>query len=238
MKSLSTKIKEEIQGIRSTYETGVINSLENKKEEIGKLLKEKNWKDIKKEIDLKMKEKLKNFDEEIQSCFKNISYKSFMEFQNAKNLFFDFTDKQIVLDDFPKFEEYFLQKVSNKSQKISDEISKEIRRCMDNTMSEIYKENGLMTSISSLMFDSSYLRTILDIIIKYYSEHTKYIFDLLIKSFNKYINSIINQIKTRRSMILIRYSQDQNKEWKKLCKTYVEKRENIFDNYMRIISDK
>ena len=238
MKSLSTKIKEEIQGIRSTYETGVINSLENKKEEIGKLLKEKNWKDIKKEIDVKMKEKLKNFDEEIQSCFKNISYKSFMEFQNAKNLFFDFTDKQIVLDDFPKFEEYFLQKVSNKSQKISDEISKEIRRCMDNTMSEIYKENGLMTSISSLMFDSSYLRTILDIIIKYYSEHTKYIFDLLIKSFNKYINSIINQIKTRRSMILIRYSQDQNKEWKKLCKTYVEKRENIFDNYMRIISDK
>ena len=70
-------------------------------------------------------------------------------------------------------------------------MAAELRRCIDNTMSEIYKENGLMSSISSLMFDSSYLRTILDIIIKYYTKHTKYIFDLLIKSFNEYINTII-----------------------------------------------
>ena len=238
MKSLSCKIKDEIKGIRTTYETDVINSLEGKKEEIGNLLKEKNWKEIKKEIDEKMKEKLKKFDDEIQNCFNNISHNSFMYFQNAKNLFFDFTDKKIVLDEFPKFKEYFLQKVSNKSENISDEISKEIRRCIDNTMSEIYKENGLMKSISSLMFDSSYLRTILDIIIKYYTKHTKYIFDLLIKSFNEYIKSIIDQIKTRRSMISIRYSKDQNKEWKKLCKTYTDKREKIFENYMQIISGK
>jgi hypothetical protein len=129
-------------------------------------------------------------------------------------------------------------KVSNKSENISDEISKEIRRCIDNTMSEIYKENGLMTSISSLIFDSSYLRTILDIIIKYYTKHTKYIFDLLIKSFNDYINSIIVQIITRRSLISIRYSKDQNKEWKKLCKYFTERREKIFENYNQIISNK
>jgi hypothetical protein len=105
-------------------------------------------------------------------------------------------------------------------------------------MSEIYKENGLMTSISSLIFDSSYLRTILDIIIKYYTKHTKYIFDLLIKSFNEYINSIIDQIKTRRSLISIRYSKDQNKEWKKLCKIFTEKKEKIFENFRQIISNK
>jgi len=238
MKLLSSKIKDEIKETRTTYETGVINSLESKKEKIDKLLKEKNWKEIKKEIDEKMKEKLKNFDNEIQNCFNNISHNSFMYFQNAKNLFFDFTDKKIVLDEFPKFKDYFLKKVSNKSENISDEISKEIRRCIDNTMSEIYKENGLMTSISSLIFDSSYLRTILDIIIKYYTKHTKYIFDLLITSFNEYIISIIDQIKIRRSLISIRYSKDQNKEWKKLCKIFTEKKEIIFENYKQIISHK
>ena len=238
MKSLSSKIKDEIIGIRTTYEIGVINSLESKKEEIDKLLKEKDWKEIKREIDEKMKEKLEKFDNEIQNFFSNISHNSFMYFQNAKNLFFDFTDKQITLDKFPKFEDYFLEKVSNKNENISEEISKEIRRCIDNTMSEIYKENGLMTSISSLLFDSSYLRSILDIIIKYYTKHTKYIFDLLIKSFNEYINSIIDQIKIRRSLISIRYSKDQNNMWKKLCKTFKEKKEKILENYNQIISNK
>jgi len=238
MKSLSSKIKKEIIGIRTTYETNVINSLESKKDKIDILLNKKNWKEIKNEIDEKMKENLKNFDNEIQNCFNNISHNSFILFQNAKNLFIDFTNKQIALDEFPKFKDYFLKKVSNKSENISDEISKEIRRCIDNTMSEIYKEDGLMASISSLIFDSSYLRTILDIIIKYYTKHTKYIFDLLIKSFNEYINSIISQIKTRRSMISIRYSQVQNKEWKKLCKIFGEKKEKIFENYNKIISNK
>ena len=105
MNSLSSKIKDEIKETRTTYETGVINSLESKKEQIDKLLKDKNWKEIKKEIDEKMKEKLKSFDDEIQNCFNNISHTSFMYFQNAKNLFFDFTNKQIVLDEFPKFKD-------------------------------------------------------------------------------------------------------------------------------------
>ena len=226
-KMKSFKIKEEIERIKNDYEITVINSLNNKKENIEKLLQKQDWKEIKKEIDEEMNENLVKFNKEIQSSFKLISDNSFLLYQKAKYFFSDFTKDDVKLDDFSKFNEYFLEKVANKDGNFSEEISKEIRNCIEHTMSEIYKEEGLLASISSTFFDSKYLTEMIGIIIKYYTKHTKYILDLLKNTFHDYINSIIFQIKTRRAIITFRYTESQNLEWKKLCTIWANKRENI-----------
>ena len=174
-----------------------------------------------------MEEYIGKFNDEIQNFFNNISYNSYMLFKNAKKLFAEFTEDEILLDDFPEFVDYFSEKVANKDGKISEELSKEIRNCFEEPMKNIYKENGLITYISSFIFNDNYLKNILDLIIKYYTKHTNHIFDLVNNTFKEYIESIIEQIETRKSIIFIRYTENKNHEWQALCAIYENKRDNI-----------
>ena len=157
-----------------------------------------------------------------------------MEYQKGKKLFAVFTENEILLDEFPNFKEYFAEKVSNKDGNISEELAKEIKNCFDEPMKNIYKENGLFTCISSMIFDDNYLKNILDLIIKYYTKHTNYILGLVSKSFKEYVDSIIEQIEIRKSIIFIRYTENQNHEWQKLCAIYQGKRENICKDVITI----
>ena len=230
------KCKNEISSIKTNYETKVIKSLECKKDNINKLLKEKDWKLIKSEIDSEMMEHLGEFNKEIKFFFEGISYNSFNLYLKGKKYFTDFTKGEIILDDFPRFEDYFLGEVSNKGGNFSEELAKEIRSSIDNTMNKIYKEKGLIETISSSIIDSNYLINIIDIIIKYYNKHTNYLFDLLNNKFYSYVRAIINQISTRKGIIFLKYTQSQSLEWKKLCTIYSTKREKICADLTNIIN--
>ena len=140
------------------------------------------------------------------------------------------------MDDFPEFKEYFAEKVSNKEGNISEELTKEIKNCFEEPMKNIYKENGLLTFISSIIFNENYLKNILDLIIKYYTKHTDDIFKLVNNTFKDYIDSIIEQIETRKSIILIRYTENTTHEWKNLCAIYAHKRENICKDLINIFN--
>ena len=234
MLSMSNSSKAEIDSIKTNYETKVIDSLKAQKENMTKLLITKNYKEIKKEIESQMEENIQKFTEEINSFFDDISYNSNMEYQKGKKLFAVFTENEILLDEFPNFKEYFAEKVSNKDGNISEELAKEIKNCFDEPMKKIYKENGLFTCISSMIFDDNYLKNILDLIIKYYTKHTNYILGLVSKSFKEYVDSIIEQIEIRKSIIFIRYTENQNHEWQKLCAIYQGKRENICKDVITI----
>ena len=107
MKLKNENSEKELKLIREKYENNVTKSLEMKKENIKKLLKDKNWKEIKNEIDIEMKNYLEKFDNEIQNFFKNISFHSKMDYEEAKNFFTDFSEGKISLTQYPGFEEYF-----------------------------------------------------------------------------------------------------------------------------------
>ena len=149
MELMTDNSKKEIESIKANYEVEVIQSLQNIKENINKLLNEKVWEVIKAEIDSKMMEHLGKFNEEINNFFENISYNSFIFYQKGEKYFTDFTEGEISLDDFPNFKDYFLEKVSNKEENYSEELAKEIRDNIDKTMTKILNEKCLFEVISS-----------------------------------------------------------------------------------------
>ena len=228
MKFKNENSEKELKLIREKYENNVTKSLEMKKENIKKLLKDKNLKEIKNEIDIEMKNYLEKFDNEIKNFFKNISFHSKMDYEEAKNCFKDFSEGKISLTEYPGFEENFSEKVADKENNVLNEISKEIRSCIDESMKKIYNENGLLTAISAFLFDSQYLSQIIELIIKYYTKHIKYIFDLIQSTFKDYIELIIHEIENRKSIISIKYSNKQSHQWSNLCSAYSSKKENIY----------
>ena len=231
---ISINSKKEIELVITNYEKNVIESLKDEKNNIMILLKDKNSNVIKKGIEKKMFEFIKKFNDDIDNLLENISYKSSILFKKGKKLFADFTDNEILLDEMTDFKNYFSEKVSNKDGNIYEELSKEIKDCFNEPMKNIYKEKGLLSYISSIIFEDNYLKNILQLIVKCYTQNIKYIFDLINDIFKEYIEGITSQIETRKNIIFIRYTENQTHEWNNLCALYKGKRDNISKDLISI----
>ena len=224
---ISQNSKKKIETVITNYEKNVIESLEDEKQNVMKLLRSKISKDIKKEIEKKMLEFVKIFNDEINNLLKRITDDSSELYKKGKKLFADFTDNEILLDEIIDFKNYFTEKVSNKEGNIYEELAKEIKDCFNKPMHNIYKEKGLLSYISSLIFEDNYLKHILKLLIKCYTQNIKYIFNLLNNTFKDYIEGINSLIETRKNIIIIRYTENQTHQWNNLCKLYAGKRDNI-----------
>ena len=234
--SLYNNSNKEIESIRKNYENSILQSLQNKKDHIKQLLEKETWEKIKDEIDIKMKENLGKFNQEIQNYLNGIDYNAFLLYEKGKKLFSDFTKSKILLKEFGRFKNYFLEQTSNKNENFTEEILKELKTSMEKTIQKIYDEKGFWAAISSSIWNDNYLMNIIEIIIKYYTNHTKYLFDLLKNNFESYINEIKHTINIRKNIILSKYTKRQSAKWKNLCTIYTDKRKNICDDLDTILN--
>ena len=131
------------------------------------------------------------------------------------------------LTNLKTFKVFFSERVSNKDMNISDEINKEIKLCSEQGFSKIWGEKSFWDFIGSIIFRSSYLTNILEIIIAFCDKQIRYILYLLSENFYKYMNSMKYLVKSRFEIISLRYTKIQEKEWEKLCKMYQESRKSI-----------
>ena len=229
----------EIKTIKKNFSDLVKKSLLKKEKEIGMLLKEKNWKIIQEEINNEMKEKLKSLNDEIDSLFNNINYNSNMLYQKIRNLYYEFTDKKLNIDNVQNFNEFFISKaLKGKNSKILDEIYKELEACIEDSLSNIFNKKGLFPFFNSIFSNISYFSNLIEILIDLFSKELIKLLLKIVKILEEYINGILNIILTNHASITFMYTNNQNKEWYNLCSIYKSKRELIYQDLNKLIENK
>ena len=227
LEMLQNNCEEEAKLIKEKYGIKVKESLEEKKENLEILLNKKNWQQIQEEVDKEMKSKIGTLNEQIQNFFNKIDYNSYILYQKVKDDFNNFTSGNMKLEEYPKFKDYFAEKVVKKGRNISEEIYNEIKSCLEQGMSKIWEKKGIFNYITSVFSNVSYLTNVFEIIIEFYCKKIDYIFRLLTTSFRNYTNSILNLIKSGTSIISIKYTEVQKKEWENLVSIYKDAKEDI-----------
>ena len=229
----------EIKTIKKNFSDLVKKSLLKKEKEIGMLLKEKNWKIIQEEINNEMKEKLKSLNDEIDSLFNNINYNSNMLYQKIRNLYYEFTDKKLNIDNVQNFNEFFISKaLKGKNSKILDVIYKELEACIEDSLSNIFNKKGLFPFFNSIFSNISYFSNLIEILIDLFSKELIKLLLKIVKILEEYINGILNIILTNHASITFMYTNNQNKEWYNLCSIYKSKRELIYQDLNKLIENK
>ena len=229
----------EIKNIKNNFGNSVKNSLLKKKKEIEELLKKKNWKIIKEEINNEMKEKLKCLNEEIESFFNNINYNSNMLFQKIRNLYFEFTEKKLNISNLKSFKDHFISRaLKDKDANILDEIYKELEVCIEDALKRIFDKKGFFSFFDSLFSNVSYLSNLIEILIEIFSKELSNLLIKIAKIFEEYINRILDIIISNHASISFIYNNNQSKEWNTLCAIYKSKRELIYQDLNKLIGNK
>ena len=234
LKKLKNSCKNEIEEIRKNYSDNIKKLLEEKKDNIKSALKSKDWTKLQEEIFGELKSKVEELGEKINNFLNNIDTIPNELYLSAKNNIYNFTEGKMKLNSLKKFKAFFSQRVSNKDINLSDEIKKEIKLCSEQGFSKIWEEKSFWDFIGSIVFRSSYLTNILEIIIAFCDKQIEYILHLLYENFNKYINTMKYFINSRFEIISSRYTKIQEKEWEKLCNKYQESRKSINRNLEEI----
>ena len=237
---LSENCKKKMHLMRKTYEKNAHKSLIKKQKEIEKLLQKKNWKLIKNEINKEMIDNLKNLNTEIDILFNDIDNNSTILFKKAINLFLEFTDKKMDLNDiYMSFEDYF-KKNALKEEKVNilDEITKALKECNDNSLQKIFDVKGFFPFFISVFSDDTYISNLIQVIIECFSDEIDKIFQNLRTHFIAYTGEIIRIMTQNVNSIAYIYSNNQEKEWTELCKIYKSKRELIYQDLNNLIGIK
>jgi hypothetical protein len=227
LKKLRDSSKKEIEVLRKNYYDNIKKLLEEKKDNIKIALKSKVWTKLQEEIFEEIKSKAKELSEKINNHLNKIDSLSTELYLDAKKYIYYFTEGKMKLTNLKTFKVFFSERVSNKDMNISDEINKEIKLCSEQGFSKIWGEKSFWDFIGSIVFRSSYLTNILEIIIAFCDKQIRYILYLLSENFYKYMNSMKYLVKSRFEIISLRYTKIQEKEWEKLCKMYQESRKSI-----------
>ena len=214
-------------------QSNIISILESKKQAIINR-KLKGNSDVFKNIILndiiKGLNKLNDF---ISEIFQNITISGnvlFAEIRNKLNKFLDLEDEKKNLEDFINFEEFFYSKVFNErnidinqEKRRIVEITKEIQRYFNNSISKIFDERGFLESFKSIFSRHSYYENFIEMIKKYILERINYITLLLSSNLKVYTKDKIDLIKFRVDLYATSHTDNEIKkieelslEWNKI----------------------
>ena len=214
-------------------QSNIISILESKKQAIINR-KLKGNSDVFKNIILsdiiKGLNKLNDF---ISEIFQNITISGnvlFAEIRNKLNKFLDLEEEKKNLEDFINFEEFFYSKVFNErnidinqEKRRIVEITKEIQRYFNNSISKIFDERGFLESFKSIFSRHSYYENFIEMIKRYILERINYITLLLSSNLKVYTKDKIDLIKFRVDLYATSHTDNEIKkieelslEWNKI----------------------
>ena len=95
------------------------------------------------------------------------------------------------------------------------------------SLSNIYIKKGFKEWFFSLFSDKSYLENIIDIMIDTFLKRFDYIFRVLKKNTNEYLNNLLHSINLNAISITLKFSEEQYKKWNEVCISYEKTRKEI-----------
>ena len=234
---LSNKSKIAINSLQKNYGKKVKNALMKKEKDIKNILKTKNWKSVREEIGKEMIKELQSLNKEIDILFNDIDYNTNIYFQTAKNIFLEFTEHKIDLTEhYISFKIFFMGKTLKCTNgNILEEIFKELKGCIDDSMSKILSKKGLFSFFTSAFSNLTFFTNLIDIIMDLLFKETQYIFDQLNKYFGDYIRELLILISNNSNSVSFLYHNQQTEAWDSLCSIYKNKREMIYQDLNKLI---
>ena len=218
--------------ICSRYLSNINDNIDSIKQKINNLLKEKDWniikEDIKKEIFIiytGLSMAIEKFIDEINKEVINlIKIKEKITVWN-ENL------KLNVLN----YKDFFMNKVSQRGIKISEEVKNELNKCFEDTKTQIWKNKTFFDWLGSCFSDEKYLHNFVDIINYAFKNKLDYILQLILLYFEEYKNQMIRLIEEKVESIGLEFINLEPKELeqlKKFCEPKIINIKKIIDSQL------
>ena len=187
-------------------------------------LKSKKYKEILKEVNEEIKNKLQMLSAKISDLIDTIDISALKLYSESITIITQISESKI---DFPKeirFGDFFSKLFGNKKKNLEEEILLELK-ISSKGISNIFEKKGIFEWFSSIFSHYKYLVNIYDIIVNTFIKKIEYIIKAMNEQYENYINHLIDIIMVRSNSITIEFTEEQKKKW-----------ESVFDVYRDIRS--
>ena len=216
--------KKKIYNIIENYKKYVYESLKKKENNFLIQLKSKKYKEILKEVNEEIKNKLQMLSAKISDLIDTIDISALKLYSESITIITQISESKI---DFPKeirFGDFFSKLFGNKKKNLEEEILLELK-ISSKGISNIFEKKGIFEWFSSIFSHYKYLVNIYDIIVNTFIKKIEYIIKAMNEQYENYINHLIDIIMVRSNSITIEFTEEQKKKW-----------ESVFDVYRDIRS--
>ena len=204
--------------IEKNYIEEISNSLKSKKESLQELLKNDNKGIILEKINQKIFSSLESL---------NLKLKEYIE-ENDKNSYDLLTEANKCINKIEnkskftieKLKVYLSRELGSENKSLESEILNEIKNSCE-SLSDIIGQKGLKEWIISLFSSLNYLENVIDMIInKFRKKKINLNISTISEKINDYLVGNSNKIDNWINCVTLKFNKEEEKKWKKLCKSY------------------
>ena len=206
-----------------------MESINEKKSNLEKLLSKKNYGEILEEINKEMLNNTGELNAQIQEFLNHNDTECSKLFKEAKELITKFVEgKRDINLSKTEFKNYMSKKIGDEKKDLGNQIFEEIKNTCE-SLSNIYAKKGFKEWFCSLFSSISYLQNIIDMVVDTFAKKIEYILKIVSTESENYLNDGIRNIEHNVKSATLEFDDEQLKKWKELCDSYQKTREIIME---------